>query len=255
MSITLIDRNLMEQSEARHQFSICICKSGSPEFLIGEKVAQHMYRKAWKTRAYASKGTYAVVVSKLHPNGDSTPLANVNFMPRDLNNRLPSESIFGERNWECHGLDGAQGIAEICGLAIDDATPPEMRRAVLMMMSMGLQSIALHTKTRWLVTIQHAFLIRILRQFLGLPFVASSLPIRCDAELPRDEYWSRDVMPRLYLLDTHDRATRLACETFFYYLSSLGMTLQITNRISAAASSYSGFLREWESRSLIASPA
>lgn len=254
MTTSLLGCDLQTEDRPLQQYSICICRAGSPEFQSGQDVAQRMYRKVWNTPAYATKGAYAVVVSTLVSDGWH-PVANVNFVTQETQNLLPSELIFGERNWESEGVDEKTGIAEICGLAIDDATPAEMRRGVLMMLSMGLQSIAVHTDTRWLITIQHEFLIRILRQSLGLPFRRTRQQMRTDAPLPKDDYWSRAVMPGLYLLDSHDPASRSACENFFYYLNGMQMTLQVTNYLNFSLRSYAGFRRQWQRRISLAVPS
>jgi hypothetical protein len=234
-----------------HQYSVSICRAGSVDFQSGQDVAQRMYRKVWNTPSYSSRGSYAVVVASRVTEAWH-PVANVNFVLRETQSLLPSELIFGERNWASAGVDDESRIAEICGLAINDATPVEMRRGVLMMLSMGVQSIAMHTDIRWIITIQHEFLIRILRQSLGLPFRQIRQQMLTDAPLPKDDYWSRDVMPGLYLLDSHDPASRSACESFFYYLNGMQMTLQMTSCLNFSQRGYAGFRRQWQQRMSLA---
>ncbi|CAE21752.1 hypothetical protein PMT_1577 [Prochlorococcus marinus str. MIT 9313] len=245
MTASNLEVNHQEKVDTLKHYSVCICKAGSTEFMKGQSVAQKMYNKAWNTESYLSKGAYAVVIF-MRKNGEWNPIANLNCALKNSNNKLPCEQIFGERNCEAAGVEDETQIAEICGLAIDDATPTEMRRAVLMMLSMGLQSIAMHTKIRWVLTVQHEFLIRILKESLGLPFMKTASEVDKKVSLPKDEYWSRNVMPRLYLLDSHHQATRAACESYFYYLSSLNITLQIRNSVGITHQSYSGFKRQWQ---------
>ena len=234
------------QSESIKHYSVCICKEGSPEFELGQAVAQKMYNKAWDTESYSSKGDYAVVVF-MKTRKTWEPIANLNCALKNSRKKLPCESIFTGQPWVEEGINNDNQLAEICGLAIDDLTPPEMRRAVLIMLSMGLQAIAVHSNTRWLLTIQHEYLIRILRKSLGLPFTKTDSTVTKDASLPNDQYWNQTVMPCLYILDSRDQVTRAACESFFYYLSSLNIGLQITNKVSSGQQSYSGFKRQWQS--------
>lgn len=251
MSTNLPGFDLKTEDIPPQQYSICICRAGSADFQRGQDVAQRMYRKVWNTPSYSPRGSYAVVVASRVTEAWH-PVANVNFVLRDTQSVLPSELIFGERNWVSAGVGDECRIAEICGLAINDVTPVEMRRGVLMMLSMGIQSIAMHTDIRWIITIQHQFLIRILRQSLGLPFRQIRQQIRADTPLPKDDYWSRDVMPGLYLLDTHDPASRSACESFFYYLNGMQMSLQMTSCLNFSQRSYAGFRRQWLQRMSLA---
>ena len=147
----------------------------------GRKLAENVYRQIWGTEGLVDGNDYGIVVSQ---NG--TVLGNLNIQLRKPEKLLKSESFFCKKHWRHYFYTSNTDIAEASALAIAKDAPAHLRRPIIMMLISGLQTLCRLEGVRYLVTIQHDYLLRILTKSLHLPFFKNQIVKQPQAEIPQD---------------------------------------------------------------------
>ncbi|MDJ0534311.1 MAG: hypothetical protein QNJ70_17830 [Xenococcaceae cyanobacterium MO_207.B15] len=206
----------------------------------GRILAKNVYRDIWNTDNLIDTNHYGVVIS--HNN---CLIGNVNIELRQLEKKLKSETFFGERHWEKFSDVETTEVAEISSLALAQDIPTELRRPVMMMLILGIQSLCRLKGIKFLVTVQHDYLIRILTKSLNLPFVHNNLISKPKGDIPQDDYWKRVKPPRLFYLEPNQLSTIEACSSFLSYLHIIGIQTIFLPRTQVSNISYSKFFQQY----------
>ncbi|MGB5596094.1 MAG: hypothetical protein WBM32_20995 [Crocosphaera sp.] len=218
----------------------------------GRVLAEDIYRTVWNTENLIDGNDYGVVV--MHNNDI---VGNMNLQVKQNGKSLKSEIFFGEKHWQPYWGDfvTSTNIAEVSALAIDDDIAKEIRRPVMMMLILGMQNLCRLQNIEYLVTIQHEFLIRILRKTLDLPFWRNESVTIPKENLPKDDYWNRHQHPGLYYLEPLSFAVTDACYSFLSYLTSSGIQTSLIPRpnLTHGEKTYNQFRRSWKNKALVKS--
>ncbi len=195
---------------------VCLVHKGDEFYNQGRKLAENVYRQVWGTENLLDGNDYGVVVAQ---NGKI--LGNLNIQFKRSGKLLKSEVFFGENHWQNHSNADHSEIAELSALAIAQDAPKELRRSIMRMLILGMQNLCYQEGIKFLVTVQHDYLIRILSKSLHLPFFLNNDVSKPQGNTPCDGYWRRPKLPRVYCLDTNSRQTVEACSSFFSYLHNI----------------------------------
>ncbi|GFE69550.1 hypothetical protein CFPU101_21600 [Chroococcus sp. FPU101] len=214
----------------------------------GRVLAEHAYRRTWKTENLLDGNDYAVVVSQ-----KGTVIGNLNLQLRSKDKPLKSEMFFGQEHWQSYFNLGSTGVAEISALAISHELPQEMSRPVMMLLILGISSLCRLKEISLLATVQHEFLIRVLKQSLQMPFIWNEKVQTPSGKLPNDNYWNRKEPPKLYYLDTNSQQAVSSCASFFWYLNALGIQTAFLPRVQTEELTYATFRKSDKSRASLMS--
>ena len=208
----------------------------------GRKLAENVYRQIWGTENLIDGNDYGIVVSH-----DGKVLGNMNIQLRKPEKLLKSESFFCREHWQQYFSATNTNIAEASALAIDRDTPTNLRRPIMMMLMTGLQTFCRLEGIKYLVTIQHDYLIRILTKSLHLPFFPNQMVKKPQAEIPQDSYWQREKLPSIYYSEPLGAGFTDACSSFFFYLSMSGIQTAFYPRVKKNNKlHFSTFRKNWE---------
>lgn len=209
----------------------------------GRVLAEHAYRRTWNTENLIDGNDYAVVVSK----GGKT-IGNMNLQLRSEEKFLKSEKFFGKEHWQNYFHPYPTGVAEISALAISHELPSQISRPVMMLLILGISSLCRLKEISLLTTVQHEFLIRVLKQNLQMPFIRNEKVKTPNGELPNDNYWNHKNPPKLYYLDTDSQQAVASCASFFWYLNSVGIHTTFLPRVQTEDLSYTTFRKSCKSQ-------
>jgi hypothetical protein len=209
----------------------------------GRNLAEQAYRRTWNTEQLIDGNDYAVVVSH---NGDV--IGNMNLQLRSESKPLKSEIFFGWKHWHGYFNPSSSNVAELSALAIAHDLPSELSRPVMMMLILGIQSLCRLKNINLLVTVQHEFLIRVLKQSLCLPFLRNENIRTPHGTLPDDDYWNQKQPPRLYYLEPNHHQTIETCSSFLCYLNVAGVNTRFLPRVTHESLTYTAFRKSWQSQ-------
>jgi hypothetical protein len=210
----------------------------------GRILAKNVYKKVWNTENLLDNNHYAIVVSF-----NRNVLGNLNIQLKKEENPLKSELFFGLEHWQSYFQVKGHQIAEISALAIAADAPIHLRKPIMMMLIKGLQNLCGLLGIKYLVTIQHEYLVRILTKTLHLPFIKNTVVTQPLKEIPNDNYWKRERPPAIYYLETLGKKTLETCQSFFCYLNFLGIQTAFYPRITNCYPlSYAAFRKNWQGK-------
>ncbi len=192
---------------------VCVVHKGNEFYNQGRKLAENVYRQVWGTENLLDGNDYGVVVSQ---NGKV--LGNLNIQFKRSGGLLKSEVFFKEKHWQGYSNNHYSEVAEISALAIAQDAPKNLRRSIMKMLIMVMIDFCKQKGIKFLVTVQHDYLIRILSKSLHLPFFLNNDISKPQGNIPCDRYWSRSKLPRVYYLEPNSCKTLEACNSFFYSL-------------------------------------
>lgn len=175
----------------------------------GRVLAEDVYRQVWNTEQLIDGNDYAIVVSR-----HGSVVGNINLQLRAENKLLKSEIFFGQEHWQEYYQGSPVHVGEVSALALSDDLPSEVRRPIMMMLILGIQILSRYEGIKFLVTVQHEFLIRVLSKSLHLPFFCNEIVKTPQGKLPSDKYWERKELPRIYYLEPNSNQTVDTCTSF-----------------------------------------
>ena len=213
----------------------------------GRDLAQQMYNKVWNTSNLIDANDYAVVIYC-----GNMIVGNVNIELGREGNLLKSEVFFEKQHWKNYLSASRTDLIEISGLCINDEIPNKLSRPVMMLLILGLQSLHNSLGIRYMTTVQHKYLIRILKKSLNLPFFRNEVLNVPLGSIPDDNYWKQDKMPSLYYVDGHSNEAIKACNSMFCYLNFLGFKISFESKINKSEISYSEFWNFFKGSNLFA---
>lgn len=205
-------------------------------YKAGRNLAKDVYKEVWNTQNLVDGNDYAVIISC-----QGQVLGNINIQLKKPSSLLKSEHFFGEKHWETYFQAESSEIAEISALAIAQDAPTDLRRPVMMMLITGVQNICRIKGIKYLATVQHNYLLRILSKSLHLPFYKNQVVKEPVGNLPNDNYWNRGKYPAIYYLDILSFDMVNVCYSFLSYLNLSGIQTAFYPRVKAEALSYSAF--------------
>ena len=210
-------------------------------YKAGRHLAKEVYREVWNTQNLVDGNDYAVIVAC-----KGKIVGNINIQLKKPKSLLKSEIFFGEKHWEDYFQVEDSEIAEISALAIAKDAPTELRRPVMMMLITGVQNICRIRGIKFLATVQHSYLLRILNKSLKLPFYKNTTVTQPVGDIPNDDYWKREKYPAIYYLDILSFEMVNVCYSFLSYLNLSGLQTQFLPRINQSKDlSYASFVRQW----------
>jgi hypothetical protein len=207
----------------------------------GRNLAKNIYREVWNTENLIDGNDYGIVVSQ-----NSNVVGNLNIQLKQSGKSLKSENFFGKKHW-CNYFKGTDNqVAEVSALALAQDAPTELRRPIIMMLIMAVQSLCRLEEINFLVTIQHDYLLRILTKSLHLPFFQNQVIRQPQDNVPNDNYWNRVKSPSLYYVQPLSSEFIESCYSFFSYLNMSGIKTAFYPRAkSSEALSYAAFRSLW----------
>lgn len=212
----------------------------------GRLLAEEAYRQAWNTEHLIDGNDYAVVVSRR-----GKVMGNMNLQLRSQEKLLKSEGFFGREHWSGYFQPSSTIAAEVSALSISQDIPNDLSRPVMMSLILGILSLCRLQNINLLVTVQHGFLIRILKQSLYLPFIRNEKIKIPQGELPDDDYWRQKELPGLYYVEPHHPKMAEACFSFFCYLNVLGINTVFSPRVVSQKPTYSAFYKSCQSQQML----
>lgn len=186
-----------------------IVHKGNEHYAKGRKLAENVYRQVWGTKNLLDGNDYGVIVSQ---NGKV--LGNINIQFRRSRDLLKSEVFFGASHWQEYSDAQPSQIAELSALALAQDVPKKLRRPTMMTLILGIYLICHAENIKFVATVQHDYLIRILSKSLHLPFFRNEYVKHIYGEVPNDNYWNRGKLPRLYYFLPNSLHTINACASF-----------------------------------------
>ena len=192
---------------------VCVVHKGDEFYNQGRKLAENVYRQVWGTENLLDGNDYGVVVVQ---NGKI--LGNLNIQFKSSRGLLKSEVFFNEKHWQGYSNAHYSEVAEISALAIAQDAPKELRRSIMKMLIMVMINFCRQKGIKFLVTVQHDYLIRILSKSLYLPFFMNNDISKPQGNVPCDGYWKREKSPRLYYLSPNNIQTINACASYLNHL-------------------------------------
>ncbi len=221
-----------------------IVAKGQKLYSRGRQLANQMYANIWGTRSLIDDNDFGIVVSF-----SGQVVGNVNLQIKHHESHLlHSEIFFTEQHWQQYLNITDSRLAEISGLCVSDAIPRFLSRPVIMGLVLGLHLLHNSLQIRYLTTIQHEYLIRILQKSLNLPFFRNEIITYPQGQIPDDNYWKRDKLPKIYYIDGFSTDCIKACASLFCYLNVAGYYTQIVSEKHSDDISYSSFWQAWNSR-------
>jgi hypothetical protein len=237
----------LDQQLSPWPLNIEIVSKGQELYDEGRKLANYMYSKIWNTKCLIDDNDFGIVVTL-----SNQIVGNVNLqIKNDESCKLHSELFFSERHWQQYLNIADVKIAEISGLCVLDTIPQFMSRPVIMGLVYGLHLLHNSLQIRYLTTIQHEYLIRILQKSLNLPFFRNEIITCPQGQVPDDNYWKRDKLPGIYYIDGYSTECIKACASLFCYLNIAGYHTQISSGKYIDGISYSTFWKKWDSRKVL----
>lgn len=209
----------------------------------GRVLAEQAYRRTWNTENLIDGNDFAVVVSQ-----KGKVIGNINIQLRYKENFLKSEKFFGKEHWNHYFNPSSDSVAEISALAIAEDIPSDLSRPIMMMLILGILSLCRLKGISLLITVQHEFLIRILKQGLHLPFIRNEQIKRPQGEVPNDDYWNQKTSPRLYYIEPNSYPVVETSFSYFCYLNTAGISTVFYPRIQQKEQlTYSAFRKSYSS--------
>lgn len=210
-------------------------------YIQGRNLANEMYAKIWDTKSLIDDNDFGIVVFC-----SGQVVGNVNLqIKHSESNLLHSEIFFTQKHWQQY-LDIPNGqLAEISGLCVSDTVPQSLSRPIIMGLVLGLHLLHNSLQIRYLTTVQHEYLIRVLCKSLNLPFFCNETITYPQGQVPDDGYWKRDKSPRIYYIDGYSADTIKAVSSLFCYLNMVGYQIHVEQKISPVNLSYTYFWSKW----------
>ncbi|MDJ0743390.1 MAG: hypothetical protein QNJ32_08510 [Xenococcaceae cyanobacterium MO_167.B27] len=235
------------QPESQPVMETHLVDRGDIFYTKGRNLAKEVYRDVWNTSKLIDGNDFGVIVTC---NGEV--LGNANIQLKGTDKLLKSEVFFGAKHWQSYFTVADSEIAEISALAIAQNAAEELRRPIMMMLITGIQNICRIQGIKYISTVQHSYLLRILRKSLGLPFFQNQVVNQPQANVPDDNYWNRGKLPAIYYLEPLSIDVVNACYSFFSYLNFSGIQTKFFPRIKQTSKlSYATFVKQWHQDSQI----
>jgi hypothetical protein len=236
-----LEQAFLSQNALASRMEVHLVDKNDIFYKKGRILAEEVYRQVWNTEHLIDGNDYAIVVSH---NG--SVVGNMNLQLRAEKKLLKSELFFGQEHWQEYFQGSPSNVAELSALALSQNLPNEVRRPIMMMLILGIQTLCRLKKITFLVTVQHEYLIRILTQSLDLPFVRNEMIKTPQGELPNDDYWKRKEPPKIYYLEPNGSETIDTCASFFCYLNVAGIQTSFLPRVQKSDLSFSAFRKNWD---------
>lgn len=190
-----------------------------PLYGQGQSVSEKSYRDRWQIDRLRYRNDLAIVITL-----GKTVVGNVNLAIGKQNSLLQSELFFGEEHWSDNlGVCQKNQIAEVSALAISREASREFKQSILKLLVLALQSLCYTLKIQNLTTIQQKALIQTLHGRYKLPFIENEEARIITQNIPQNNYWSNENLPKLYYLNPLSEEVQLIVHNFFVYFNLMGI--------------------------------
>jgi len=233
-------KNGKNQSQCSNEMEIHLVNQNDIFYKKGRILASDVYHQVWKTEKLIDDNHYGIVVTH-----QGKVVGNVNIQLRLENQPVKSEKFFGEKHWQYSCDISEDSIVEMSGLSIGQDVPPELRQPIMMLLLFSTYTLARSMGRTFCVTIQRKALYRILTKHLHLPIFPNKTITDTQGEVPDDTYWHGSEKPQLYYIDGTSAETIEAMNSYFFYLTSIGISTKFHSRFDSDSTSYAQFRKSF----------